>query len=78
MITNSAESGAYRLLELQMKLFEDVSGISDALMGRNISAATGASLYDAQVRNAAIALTDLLDTFASFTTDRNAKVAAIA
>ncbi|MGM9872379.1 MAG: hypothetical protein ACI30X_02845 [Muribaculaceae bacterium] len=78
VITNSAESGAYRLLELQMKLFEDVSGISDALMGRNISAATGASLYDAQVRNAAIALTDLLDTFASFTTDRNAKVAAIA
>lgn len=75
MITNTAESGAYQLLNLQMKLFGDVSGISDALLGRNVSAATGSSLYDAQVRNAAIALSDLLATFTSFTDERTEKAA---
>lgn len=75
MITNTAESGAYQLLNLQMKLFGDVSGISDALLGRNVSAATGSSLYDTQVRNAAIALSDLLATFTSFTEERTEKAA---
>lgn len=75
MITNSADSGAYQLLNLQMKLFGDVSGISDALLGRNVSAATGSSLYDAQVRNAAIALADLLETFGSFADERTEKAA---
>ncbi|MCM1033389.1 MAG: hypothetical protein NC405_06480 [Odoribacter sp.] len=74
VVNNGGDAGAYQLLSLQMKLFEDVSGISDALLGRNISAATGASLYDAQVRNATITLTDLLETFTSFTSDRNAKI----
>ena len=73
IITNTSESGAYQLHNLQMKLFEDASGISDALMGRNISPATGATLYEAQVRNASVALTDLLETFQSFIADRRAK-----
>lgn len=75
VVTNTADSGAYQLLNLQTKLFGDVSGISDALLGRNVPAATGSSLYDAQVRNAAIALADLLETFASFTAERSDKAA---
>lgn len=76
VVGSGADAGAYQLLNLQMKLFEDVSGISDALMGRNVSAATGASLYDAQVRNATLALTDLIETFTAFTAARADKVAA--
>ncbi len=77
MVNNSADSGAYQLLNLQMKLFEDISGISDALLGRNVSASTGQALYDAQVRQAAVSLTDLLASFASFTDERRAKADAI-
>ncbi len=77
IITNTADSGAYQLLNLQMKLFEEASGVSDALMGRNVSPATGASLYDAQVRNASVSLTDLLETFTSFTTARTAKAQSV-
>ncbi len=73
IVTNTSESGAYQLLNLQMKLFENTSGISDALLGRNIPASTGANLYDAQVRNASTSLTDLLETFISFTTNRTQK-----
>jgi hypothetical protein len=56
-----------------MKLFEDISGVSDALLGKNVSPSTGANLYESQVRNATVALNDLLESFTSLTTERNAK-----
>jgi len=74
VITNTADSGAYQALNLQMRLLADISGIGDALLGRNISASTGTELYQAQVRNASVALTDLMETFVSFTSDRDLKI----
>jgi hypothetical protein len=73
VVTQTANTGAYQLLSLQMKLFEDISGVSDALMGKNVSASTGANLYESQVRNATIALNDILESFSSLTSERNAK-----
>lgn len=58
-----------------MRLMGEISGISDALLGRNVSGSTGADLYDAQVRNASVALTDILETFVSFTVERDSKAA---
>lgn len=75
VITNTANSGAADILNLQLKLFEDVSGVNDALLGRNISAATGSDLYQQVVQNAAITLSDLMETFASFTEARNSLAA---
>ncbi len=74
IITKTADSGAYQLLNLQFKLFEDISGLNNAILGRNVSPATGAELYQAQVRNAYTTLADLLETFTSFTTDRKIKL----
>lgn len=71
--TNAGASGAYQLLQLQMKLFDDISGVGDAILGRNISGVRGAEVLDAQVRNATIALADIFETFAAFTAERNAK-----
>jgi hypothetical protein len=73
VVTQTANTGAYQLLSLQMKLFEDISGVSDALLGKNVSPSTGANLYESQVRNATVALNDLLESFTSLTTERNAK-----
>lgn len=64
-------SGAYRLLETQLNLFQQISGVSDALQGRTPPAQTSAALYDSQMRSAAIALLDLLDTFNTFRSKRN-------
>lgn len=61
------------MLNLHMQLFDKTSGINDALLGQNLSAVTGAALYEAQVRNSTTILTDLLDTFKSFTDARNHK-----
>lgn len=64
-------SGAYRLLETQLTLFQQISGVSDALQGRTPPAQTSAALYDSQMRSAAIALLDLLDTYNTFRCMRN-------
>lgn len=77
VITNTADSGAYQALSMQMRLLSDISGIGDAMLGRNVSAATGTAMYDAQVRNASVALADLLETFVSFTSERDIKAANV-
>jgi len=74
MVTNGAANGAYQLLSLQMKLFDDISGVGGTLLGRSDSGAKGVSLYEAQVRNATIALYDLLLTFEAFTKQRDYKM----
>ena len=61
------------MLNLHMQLFDKTSGINDALLGQDISASTGAALYEARVRNSTTILTDLLDSFSSFTEARNQK-----
>lgn len=73
VVTNTASSGAYQLLEMQMKLFDDISGVGDALLGRNTQSARGAEVLETQVRNATIALADIFDTFTTFIESRNLK-----
>jgi len=76
---DSGKSGApaYEMLNLHMQLFDKTSGINDALLGQDISASTGAALYEARVRNSTTILTDLLDSFSSFTEARNQKARSI-
>lgn len=70
--TGNADAGAHKLLEIELKLFEDVSGVSDALMGRAAAGNGGSALYESQIANSTIALADTLDTFAAFTERRDA------
>lgn len=74
MISNGENAGAYRLLETQLSLFQQVSGVSDALQGRLPQTQTSAALYDSQLRSSAVALLDLLDCFNSFRSQRNLKL----
>lgn len=71
--TASPDSGAYQLLQLQMKLFEDISGVNDALLGRTTTA-RGADMLNYQIQTANIALSDIFETFSSFIQQRNAKM----
>ena len=74
-VTSSLQgTAAQSLLSLHMELFDKTSGVGDALLGQNVSAATGAKLYEAQVNNSAIILTDLLESFGCFIADRNDKI----
>lgn len=71
VVSGGADAGAHRLLELQLKLFEDVSGVSDALTGAAPSGNGGSALYESRINSSTIALADLLDTFDTFTLNRD-------
>lgn len=75
--TNATNIGAYELLSLQMKLFEDISGVSGALQGKTANVGTAAQLYDRQTENASIALADIFETFNSFRKLRDNLIATI-
>ncbi|MBR6444864.1 MAG: hypothetical protein IKS94_00270, partial [Prevotella sp.] len=61
------------LLALEMRLFEDVSGVTDALQGKEAQAGVSATLYRQQTQNAVVALADLFETFNNFRTARDNK-----
>ena len=61
------------MIELQMKLFEEISGVSGALQGKN-QVITSANAYQLQSENANIALSDVYDTFESFRRQRDRKI----
>lgn len=76
VVSNTANNGAYQLLQLELNLFEKTSGVGDALMGR-LSGNQGAELYENQVRNATIALADIFESYLSFINSRNDKILTV-
>ncbi len=72
VVTNPTNCGAYELLNLEMKLFEQAGGAGDSLQGR-LSAGVGnsAALFDAQTRASMAALADIFASFNDFRADRN-------
>ena len=73
---NANNSSAYQMIELQMKLFEEISGVSGALQGKNPTVVS-ANVYQLQSENANIALSDVYDTFQAFRRQRDRKMLAI-
>ena len=73
---NNSNIGAYQMIELQMKLFEEISGVSGALQGKTTNV-DSAGLYQLQSENANIALTDVYETFEAFRRQRNKIVKSI-
>lgn len=66
---NSTNIGIGELLNLQLKFFEDISGVNGALQGKPGYSGISASLYAQQTQNASTSLLDLLDSFSEFTVD---------
>lgn len=76
-IIGSAENpGAYRMLETQLNLFQQISGVSEHLRGRMPAYQTSSATLESQLRTSAIAMLDLIDTFNSFRQERNRKMAS--
>lgn len=67
----ASDCGASQLLAMQLKLFEQISGVNSAIQGRDVTANTSAALYEARTRNATTALVDVLESYASFIDARN-------
>ena len=70
---NGTNIGAYQMIELQMKLFEEISGVNGALQGKTPTA-NSVHAYQLQSENASIALSDVFDTFQAFRRQRDRKI----
>lgn len=69
-----ATSGDYELLDIQLKLINEISGVNSAMQGRPTSSGTASSLYAQQVQNSSLNLKGLLDSFNAFRRERDTKV----
>ena len=66
---NSTNIGITELLNLQLKFFEEISGVNGALQGKPGFSGMSASLYSQQTQNATTSLLDLLESFSQFVID---------
>lgn len=69
VINNSTNIGINELLQLQIKFFEDISGVNGALQGKPGYAGMSAALYNQQTQNATTSLLDILDSYQEFVKD---------
>lgn len=67
-------TGDYELLNLQLKLINDISGVNSAMQGKAPAAGTPSSLYAQQVQNSSLNLKGLLDSFRNFQRNRDNKM----
>ena len=66
---NSTNIGINELLQLQLKFFEDISGVNGALQGKPGYAGESGSHAQMMAQNAATSLIDILDSFSAFVED---------
>ena len=62
----ASQAGITDLLNIQMKMFEDVSGVNGALEGKLTNSNVSGTLYTQQTRQAMTALLDILESYNSF------------
>lgn len=66
---NSTNIGISELLNIQLKFFEDVSGVTGALQGKPGFSGQSAAHFQQQTQNATTSLLDLLECYSSFVID---------
>lgn len=71
VMTSVNTVGTREMLDTQLRLMREVSGVGDALRGQIPSGLTSASLYQSQQQGQLLALRDLLDTFRAYLLRRN-------
>lgn len=67
--SNATNIGIYELLNLQLKFFEDISGVNGALQGKPGYSTTSGAKYAQETQNANTSLLDILESFSSFVVD---------
>lgn len=73
VVSRSNDTGAYQLLSTQMKLIEQISGVTSVLQGQQVSGNQSAELYQTQMENSETALADIYGSFDAFRTQRQVK-----
>lgn len=71
---NSLHIGINEMIQMQLKLMQDIAGVQGAIQGRAPASGTAASLYAQETQNAALNVLDYLETFSAFLQRRDKKL----
>ena len=63
---NAVNIGINELLQTQLNLMEDISGVTGALQGKSSNTGMSGTLYEQQTHNATLSQLDMLDSFRQF------------
>ena len=72
--SGAAVAGDFELLNLQLRLINEISGVNSAMQGQAPRAGTPASLYAQQIQNSSLNLKGLFDSFRNFRRRRDIKL----
>jgi hypothetical protein len=72
--TNSVPVGIHEMINLQINLIEDISGVHSAIQGKTPASGTSGTLYAQESQNAAINTLDIMKTHSSFKEMRDRKI----
>lgn len=77
IVSNSIHPGLVEMINLQIKLLQDISGVYPAMQGKQAPSGTPSSLYAQESANASVNVLDHLETFANFCRKRDYKIIQI-
>lgn len=77
LTTGNVNPAASQMLDLQMSMFRQISGVSGLFQGHDVSPSVSSSAIDTQVSNSVTALMDIFETFNSFRSRRDSLALAI-
>lgn len=74
---NSMNIGINEMIQMQLKLMQDIAGVHGAIQGKSPNSGTAAALYAQETQNASLNVLDYLETFSSFLQKRDKKLLQI-
>lgn len=77
IVAKSINVGQFDMMNFQMRLMHDISGVHDAAQGKSLGTGTPSSLYQQAVNNSHTNVLDYMESFASFLMDRDYKMVQI-
>lgn len=72
--SNVSFANDFELLNLQLKLINDISGVNNAMQGRDVKSSTPSSLFAQQTQNASNNIRGVFDNFKAFRRRRDVKI----
>lgn len=72
--SGASVAGDFELLNLQLKLINEISGVNSAMQGKAPASGTPSSLYAQQVQNSSLNLKGVLDSYKNFRKRRDMKI----
>lgn len=77
VVARSFNVGQFDMMNLQMRLMHDISGVHDAAQGKSLGTGTPSSLYQQAVANSHVNILDYMESFAWLLSERDYKIVQI-